>query len=562
MKPAVRGPHFKRVLEQFIAAGSIFFCAIPALAQSILFHNFTGHSWIDGDLRRIDAMLVVDGRVVASGGLDSIDLPDGARKIDLDGAIVIPGLIDAHGHVLNLGSLRAELDLTGTRSKQEALERVRAYAEANPNLFWITGRGWNQELWSVKEFPSARDLDDVTKDRAAFLRRVDGHAGWANTLAMQQANIDRSVHSPAGGKIIRDKTGKPTGIFVDMAMDLIRATIPAPRPEDLDRALRMALLELNSLGVTGVHDAGISIADVNRYRAFADQDALTVRIYGMLSGADENLDAMDEALIGYGDDRLTVRSVKLYADGALGSRGAALIDDYSDDTGNRGLLFFDQGRMNAMVDKVVSKGFQVNIHAIGDRGNRVALNAIEAAQKKTKGMYRNRIEHAQVVSLDDIPRFATLEVIASMQPTHATSDMNMAESRVGPERIKGAYAWRAFLDQGTVVTAGSDFPVEYPNPMFGIFSAVARTDHNGEPIGGWYPEQAMTVAEALKAFTIDAAYAAFQEKDVGSLAPGFWADFIVLDRDIFEIDASELWQVEVEQTWLAGELIFARGAIQ
>ena len=562
MGSAVRGARIWRILEQSIAMGALFFFAIPALAQSVLFHNFKGYSWINSELQRIDAMLVADGRVVASGRLGSIEIPGGARKIDFDGAIVIPGLIDAHGHIGNLGRMRTELDLMGTQSKQEALDRVRVYAEANPNRSWITGRGWNQELWPVKEFPSAGDLDEVTQGRLAFLRRVDGHAGWANTLAMQQANIDRSVHSPAGGKIIRDNTGKPTGIFVDKAMALIRTTIPAPSPEDMNRALRMALLELNSLGVTGVHDAGISIADINRYRAFADSGALTVRIYGMLSGADENLDAMNEPLIGYRDDRLTVRSVKLYADGALGSRGAALIDEYSDDTGNRGLLFFDQDRMNAMVYKAVSKGFQVNIHAIGDRGNRVALDALEAAQKKSKGMHRNRIEHAQVVSPDDIPRFAKLGVIAAMQPTHATSDMNMAENRVGAERIKGAYAWRSFLDQGTIVVAGSDFPVENPNPMFGIFSAVTRTDHNGEPAGGWYPEQAMTVAEALKAFTIDAAYAAFQEKDIGSLGPGFRADFIVLDRDIFEIDKSELWQVRVDQTWLAGELIYTRGAAQ
>jgi hypothetical protein len=297
------------------------------------------------------------------------------------------------------------------------------------------------------------------------------------------------------------------------------------------------------------------------YKNFADEDRLKTRIYGMIGGAGGTFDTLSAngPINSYADDLLALRSVKLYSDGALGSRGAAMLEPYSDDPGNRGLLFVDQDEMNGMVSKVVGEGFQANIHAIGDRGNRQVLNAIEFAQEEHGEQdLRNRVEHAQIVALEDIPRFKELNIIASMQPTHATSDKNMAEDRVGPERIKGGYAWQTFLDQGTVVAGGSDFPVEHSNPFFGLFSAVTRQDHEGNPPEGWYPEEALSRVEAFRAFTLDAAYAGHQEEVLGSLEEGKWADFILIDQDYFEVPASEIWKIEVLETWVAGEKVYSK----
>lgn len=297
------------------------------------------------------------------------------------------------------------------------------------------------------------------------------------------------------------------------------------------------------------------------YKNFADNGKLITRIYGMISGAGDTFDELskDGPIVSYSNDLLALRSVKLYSDGALGSRGAAMIEEYSDDPGNYGLLFVSQDDMNAMASKVMGKGFQANIHAIGDAGNRQVLDALEFAQNENQAFdLRNRVEHAQIVSLDDIPRFAELDIIASMQPTHATSDMNMAEDRVGPIRIKGGYAWQKFLNQGTVVAAGSDFPVEHSNPFFGLYSAVTRMDHEGAPEGGWYPEEVLSRTEALRAFTTDAAYAAHQEEVLGSLEVGKWADFILIEQDYFEVDPSEIWHIEVLETWVAGEPVYQK----
>jgi hypothetical protein len=375
---------------------------------------------------------------------------------------------------------------------------------------------------------------------------------------MEVAGIDDETPDPVGGKILRDSAGRATGVFVDTAMGLIDQHIARPDQEEIRYALDVAQKELNSLGITSIHDAGVDTDTLAVYMDMADTGELTVRVYAMISNAGEHLDALGTPLISYGDDRLTARSVKLYIDGALGSRGAALITDYCDDPGNRGLVFSSQDELDAMVLKASDMGFQVAIHAIGDLGNQMALNAFEAAQNGDSVSYRNRIEHAQIVSLEDIPRFTSLGVIAAMQPVHATSDKNMAADRVGEKRLAGGYAWRKFLDNGTIIAAGSDFPVEYANPFHGIYAGVTRMDQRGEPPGGWYPAERMTLAETIRAFTSDAAYAAFQENDLGDLQPGKWADFIVLDRDLFKTDEAELWQIQVEETWLAGEPVFVR----
>lgn len=515
----------------------------------------------DNDLKLFEAIAFQNGKVLEVGSSEEIleNYPAFERK-DGQGQTMLPGLIDAHGHVLTLGFREMEVNLTGTRSLDEALERINDFAEANPDSEWILGRGWNQVLWDENEFPTASDLDDVVDDRPVFLIRIDGHGGWANTMAMNLSNISRETPDPQGGRIYRDNRGDATGIFVGAARSYIENIIPEPTDADKQMALELALESMALHGLTSVHDARTDAETWSLYKNFADEGKLKTRIYSMIPGTGDLFDEMSAngPVHSYANDKLSLRSVKISADGALGSRGAALLDDYSDEPGHSGLLSYDQDELNEMVMKGTSAGFQMNIHAIGDAANRQVLNSFENAKNRLGDDYdlRHRVEHAQIVDLDDIPRFVDLNLVASMQPTHATSDMNMAEDRVGEERMRGAYAWQTFLDQGTVIAGGSDFPVEHVNPFYGLYSAVTRKDHEGMPPGGWYSEHAMSRIEALRAFTIDAAYGAHQEDVIGSLEPGKWADFILIDRDFFEVDASEIWQIEVLETWMAGEQVY------
>ena len=370
------------------------------------------------------------------------------------------------------------------------------------------------------------------------------------------AGIDDDTPDPIGGKIIRDQRGHATGVLIDTAKSLVGRHTPKPDKDDYRRAIKTAIDSLVAEGITGVHDAGVGLPNVEVYLSMADMDELNLRIYAMLRGAGDVLDAVGKPLRGLGDDRLDITAIKLFADGALGSRGAALLEPYSDDAENMGLPFWTDDELSAFVAKANSMGFQVGIHAIGDRGNRMALDAFARAQDGERSTLRNRVEHAQIIALDDIPRFAELGVIASMQPTHATSDKNMAEDRVGPERIRGGYAWRRLLDSGAVIASGSDFPVELSNPFHGLYAAISRQDRGGQPAGGWYPDQALTRIEALHSFTLAAAYAAHQEDRLGSLEPGKWADFIVIDRDYFEVPVEEIDDIRVLQTWVGGRRVF------
>jgi predicted amidohydrolase YtcJ len=497
-----------------------------------------------------------DGRVVATGDSALLDAHPGAVRIDGGGHTLLPGLIDAHGHVYGLGELQDNLDLVGSSSLADALHALGRYAESHPYSKWITGRGWNQVLWPVRKFPRASDIDAVVADRPVWLRRVDGHAGWANSAALQLAGIDADTPDPQGGRIVRDSNGAPTGILVDNAMDLVDSHVPPPTKDDIRRRYRSAIATLVSVGLTGVHDAGITLEQAEVYLSMAADGELGLRVYAMLLGNGPALDAIGHPLHGLGDDHLDIAAVKLFADGALGSRGAALLAPYSDDAENRGLPYWTQEELTAMAAKANRLGFQVAVHAIGDRANRMVLDTFEAIQHGQPSPLRNRVEHAQVIALEDIPRFAALGVIASMQPTHATSDMNMAEDRIGPERIRGAYAWRRLLDSGAVLASGSDFPVESPNPFLGLYAAVTRQDREGQPPGGWYADQAMTRAEALRSFTLTAAYAAHREDDLGSLEPGKWADFILVDRDYFTVPASEIDDIRVLETWVGGKRVY------
>ena len=523
-------------------------------------HNAIIHT-VDTDHPTAEAMAVRGDRILMVGEASRVlNAYPHAPRVDLGGRVVVPGLIDAHAHLLSRGESLLSADLVGTASKEEILARLTDFAADLPDGEWLVGRGWDQNDWPVKEYPTRRDLDSVFPDRPVWLDRIDGHAAWANTAALKAAGFDaiRQAENPEGGMILRDDQGEPTGIFIDAATMLIARHLPRTDDARRKEALRRVLEETARLGLTGVHDAGISMDDISLYRTAIDEGDFDLRLYGMIGGVGPTLDSMCESgpILGYGD-RLTVRSVKLYIDGALGSRGAALLEPYADDPANMGLLQMEPSALTKSVKRVIRCGFQAMTHAIGDRGNRVALQAYEEAMKELgPGPGRHRIEHAQIVHPDDFVLFRELDVIASMQPTHATSDMYWAGDRVGEARLAGAYSWRTFLEKGVALAFGSDFPVESVNPLLGFYAAVTRQDAAGWPEGGWLPEQRLSRMEALRAFTIGAAYAAFQEDEVGSLEPGKYADFVVLSKDIMTIPPSEILETEVAATYLGGRRIY------
>lgn len=538
-------------------------CSEPPSGNEFILFNVNGYSLDSaGELFQFDAIVVSEGKMEATGTGEVLEknYPQITRRIDGGGRTLLPGIIDAHAHVMGLGIRELDVNLAGIRSLEEVLRVLEEFAEAHPEREWITGRGWNQELWSVNEFPTAADLDRIIPDRPVYLTRVDGHAAWANSEAMKRFGISRETPDPRGGLIHRDQSGDATGIFVDTAMEPLASVIPERTNEELELALELALNEMARYGITSVHDAGIGTFEWNLYKKFAEEGRLKTRIYAMIGGTGAAFDqlASNGIIPGYAEDMLALRSVKISADGALGSRGAALLEDYQDDSGNRGLLFYDQQELNEMLLKGAEAGFQMNIHAIGDAANRQVLDAFEALFEQLNGQtdLRHRIEHAQIVDPEDIPRFTDYHLIASMQPSHATSDMNMAEERVGGERILSSYAWQTFLGQGTVIAGGSDFPVEEVSPFYELHAAVTRQDHEGMPPGGWYGEQRMSRIEALRAFTIDAAYAAHQEEILGTLEPGKWADFILTDQDYFDLPASDIWKINVLETWVGGTKVY------
>jgi predicted amidohydrolase YtcJ len=535
-----------------------------ASAETLVIHNVRGYTPAeDGAVRSFSGLVAVDGKVtkLLSEAEAAAPLPGAASRIDGGGKTLLPGLIDAHGHVLGLGQERLRADLRGSASLEEALERVRAFAAANPQQRWIVGRGWNQVLWPEKRFPTARDIDAVIGDRPVLLERIDGHAIWVNTAALKVSGVTAGAKDPDGGQIVRDAAGAPTGVFVDAASALVERHLPRPTDDEIKRTLRVGLQEIAMQGLTGVHDAGIDEQQYRAYQALGAANALPVRIYAMLADneAARRLIAQGPKPAQF-DDRLQLRAIKAWVDGALGSRGAAMLHDYRDQARHRGLMLYTPAQMSELAALAATNEWQLNVHAIGDAGNRIVLDAFEQRMtREQRSALRPRVEHAQVIALSDIPRFAQLGVIASVQPTHATSDMNMAEDRVGADRIQGAYAWRKLLASGARLAGGSDFPVELANPFHGLYAAVTRQDRDGKPPGGWRPQEKLTRAEALKLFTLDAAYAAHMEGKVGSLEPGKWADFILVDRDYFKIPESEIDDVKVVATYVAGREIARQG---
>jgi predicted amidohydrolase YtcJ len=512
------------------------------------------------------AIAVSRGRIIFVGSdADARKLgKESTNVIDLRGATVVPGIIDAHAHLLGLGNTLRRVNLAGSASYDEVIARVQAWAKDVTPGEWILGRGWDQTRWPGREFPTHEALSRAFPNNPVVLDRIDGHAILANTKAMELAGVTAATTDPAGGRIIRLASGSPSGVFVDNAENLIGRAIPASTRADTRKAILAAIAEANRWGLTGVHDAGASAETIGIYEELAKAGNYNLRNYVMLSDPGALAPAArgnpylrrgpQSALY---DGHLWIRAIKLYADGALGSRGAALLAPYADEPANSGLLVSTPDHIRATAAAALRSGFQVNIHAIGDRGNRIALDAVEwALGLVPRANHRFRIEHAQVISPEDIPRFAKLGVIPSMQPTHQTSDMRWAEARVGPQRIRGAYAWRSLLNTGVVIPSGTDFPVEEVNPLLTFHAAVTRQDPTNWPAGGWYPEQRMSREEALQSMTIWPAYAGFQESVLGSLTPGKYADFVVLDRDIMQVPDTEILGTRVISTWIGGNRVY------
>lgn len=490
-----------------------------------------------------------------------------AKRLDFSEQTIVPGLIDAHGHLLNLGLLLSQVDLVGTQSVAQIIERLRTRAKQLPKGAWLIGRGWDQNDWPKKRFPSAAMLDAAFPDHPVWLERIDGHAGWANSAAL--AKVERKLSGtwqPEGGKIERDSAGEATGILIDGAMALIDELVPKIDAVRRRELLMLATQAAARLGLTGVHDAGTSLSVYQSLETMASAGELPLRVYAMADGqADALTELCGSGALRHGSGRLQMRAVKLYIDGALGSRGAALLAPYADEKNNVGLLFEQPEKFAAIVQAAMACGLQVNTHAIGDRGNRVVLDAYQVAFAQLgepARALRHRIEHAQILNPNDVPRFAELSLIASMQPTHATSDMPWVQARIGALRMRGAYVWQSLHAQGVPLALGSDFPVESVNPWLGFYAAVSRKDLKGLPKGAWMPDERLTRAQALHGFTLGAAYAGFAERQIGSLEVGKRADFVVLDRDVMHVDEALIPGTQVLSTYVDGTPSFERARAQ
>ena len=500
------------------------------------------------------AMLARDGRILAVGPeARKLATPE-AHRLDANGRTVVPGFIDSHGHMAGLGDMLEVVDLRDAQSVEEVAKRVGERAAATPSGQWVRGRAWDQTNWGG-EFPTSAALDAAAPEHPVFLVRVDGHAAWVNHRALVLAGITKQTPDPPGGRIARDAQGQPTGILIDRAQALVGDKIPKPTAEQVRERLARAAKECAHLGLTEVHDAGVGRPELTAYRELVSTHQLPIRIYAMIGG---DGDLWREYLkrgpeIG---DRLTVRSIKLFADGAMGSRGAAFYQAYSDDPGNTGLLLTSKENIERIAREAAGHGFQVCTHAIGDRANGMVLDAYGTVLKGANDK-RFRIEHAQVISLPDFDRFAKYNVIASIQSTHATSDMRWAAARLGPDRMAGAWATQRFLKAGVRIANGSDFPVESANPLWGFYAAVTRQDRQGQPPGGFLPDQKLTREQALRSWTLDGAYAAFEEKQKGSLETGKVADFVMLSEDIMRIPDNRLLAARVVMTVVGGEIVWA-----
>jgi predicted amidohydrolase YtcJ len=536
----------------------------PVEPASLIVHNAKVYT-VNSTQPEAQAVAVRGDRIVLVGSSDAALALRGSdtRVIDAAGATLVPGIQDSHGHFTNLGASLQVLPLRGTTSYEQIVEMVRARAATARPGEWIQGRSWDQNDWPVKDWPHHAQLTAAAPNNPVYLTRVDGHAALVNKAALDAAGITSSTADPPGGRIIRDAAGEAAGVLVDTAQDLVGSKIPPVSAAQLEEQILLADAEARKLGLTMVHDAGATPDHVAAYKRLIDAGTLKTRLYVMLRGPLSMLEPEFKKgpLINYGGHRLSVRAIKIGADGALGSRGAALLEPYSDEPSTTGLMTTTPEEIYAQTLAASRAGFQTCIHAIGDRGNRVAMDTFERVQSEVSGArnLRMRNEHAQILDAAEIPRFAQLNVIASMQATHATSDMPWVPDRIGPARTaEGAYVWQRLMKSGVVLANGSDFPVEEPNPMLGFYAAVTRQDPSGRPAGGWMPDERLSRDEMLKSFTWNAAYAAHAEKDLGSLEVGKLADMVLLDKDVMTVDPKEILSTRPRLTIIGGEIVFER----
>ena len=517
---------------------------------------------------KAEAIAVKYGRIVFVGSNADVKKYEGkkvTKVIDLKGATVVPGLADAHYHFAGVGFREMNLNLEGTTSLDDFLAKVKARVDKAKPGEWVTGRGWIETFWKPQAFPTRWDLDKVAPNNPVYLTRADGHGAVANSAALKIANIDKTTESPFGGEIMMDKQrGEPNGMLLDRAQGLVGRHIPASTKADLEQALMLADKRSISLGWTQVQDAGVGWDQIELVKKLYGEQKLKIRLYEAIRGpgADTQRLLREGQQVGLYDGKLTIRTIKVSIDGALGSKGAALLENYADHDTN-GFLTFKPEQVLPMLGEALKKTIQVEVHAIGDRANRTILDWFETAyndvpmiQRMDRNPPRWRIEHAQILHPSDIPRFAKLGVIPSMQPSHAIGDLHFATSRIGLKRLEGAYAWQTLIKSGVVIAGGSDAPVERGEPMIEFYAAVARKDQKGFSGEGWHPEEKVTREQALKMFTVWAAYAAFEEKKRGSIEPDKWADLTILSADIMQIPEADILKTKCLMTVIGGEVVF------
>lgn len=552
-----------RTLFPALLAATALACALPQMARAdTLVDNVNGIR-VDaaGNVERFGALLIDDAGKVSETYRDGAKRPKQVQyRVDGQGRTLLPGFIDSHVHLTDIGFAAIGLDLSGTRTMAEALTRVADYARRNPNKAWIVGRGWNEVAWNLGRLPTASELDAAVGDRPVWLVRADGHAGWANGEALKRAGVTAATKAPAGGRIVQ-AGGKPTGVLVDAATALVEAKLPPPLPEERDLALRKAQDLLLARGVTAVSDMGTTLLDWQSIRREGDLGRLSLRIVAYARGVDEMV-----TIAGPGPspwlygDRLKLAGVKIWLDGALGSRGGWLARPYADAPDTMGLPAMGGTQLRNIMSRAAMDGFQVAIHAIGDAANAEALDAVSEMKASYTGDRRWRIEHAQVIAPADTARFGELGVIASMQPHHMVSDRTMAEARLGPERLAGAYAWKSLLSARARLAFGSDAPVEVPDVFEGIADAVTRQDAGGQPFGGWQPQEVLPREQALAAYTAGGAYAMGADGRFGTLAKGEWADFVLVTVDPMLAPPATLRQGRVVETWIGGRKAWSANA--
>lgn len=517
---------------------------------------------------RAETVVIKGSRILFVGSNQDAKRFEGPQTkfVDLQGATVLPGMTDAHYHLSGVGQREMTLNLEGTTSLSDFVQKVKTRVDQTKKGDWVTGRGWIETFWKPQQFPTRQDLDRISPDNPVYLVRADGHGGIANSLALKLAGVTKDTPNPFGGEILKDKTtGEPTGMLIDAAQNAVRRLVPRGGSEEADQALIVGAQRSVELGWTQIQNAGGSYDDVERLQRLYGAGKIKLRVYQAIHGPSPGASRLlkERAILNAFDNRFTLRGIKVVFDGALGSKGAALLEPYSDHN-TTGLLTAKEEEVLPMLIEALKAGIQVETHAIGDRANRIVLDLYEKALKAVPAEQRLvreprwRIEHAQILDLSDIPRFARLGIIPSMQPSHAIGDLHFAPSRLGLKRLDGAYAWQTLIKSGVVIAGGSDAPVERGEPMIEFYAAVARKDLRGHSGEGWHPEQAVTREQALKMFTIWAAYAAFEEQLRGSIEAGKLADLTVLSADIMKIPAPEIPKTKTLMTVINGEVVSDR----